>query len=248
MADEIAKGEQQGMMERPSHIPKSDEGTTHIGRNDIKLPRLALAQALSPQVIEGNENYMPALKPGNFFNDISGEIYGRGPIQFAIVRGDVPKYIEFAPRDEGGGVVDMNVAAGDPRTQFTKDSSGKTVKPIATKIYDYVLLMFLRDRKPPKVDMVTFSMASSALKMAQKLNAMIMAREAAIYAGVYELTTVQKTGAKGTYWTPIIKNAGWLDEQTLHVAQSAHEKLKELKLDIVRSAGEDDFDPDELEK
>src|SRR5262245_13308533 len=88
---------------RPNTLAQELTGTEDIGPNDVRLPRLAIAQGLSNEMIPGDARYLPDLKLFDFFNDLSGEIYGQGPITFVPVRRDVRR-IEFVPRAEGGGI------------------------------------------------------------------------------------------------------------------------------------------------
>jgi hypothetical protein len=241
---------------RPSFIKAGDtRGAEHITRDDVRLPQLKLAQGISPQVTEGNAELIKDLKPGDYFNDLTKQIYGRGPLEFVVLRGDAPKYIEFVPRDQGTGIKDFDVKPGDPRTKFTTDpATGKSIKPAASKIYDFVIMLL------PSMEMMTFSLSSASLKPATQLNAFIAMRNAPIFAGKYSITTVPKAVPKGTYYAHVIQNsaiesefsakdgdkvfAGWLNEETLAIAEARFEQMRDAKIDIKRDrepGDEDDF-------
>jgi hypothetical protein len=235
---ELAKTEPAGsMMERPAFLSKDDHrGSEHIAQEDLQLPRIAIAQGLSPELIEGNAKYIDGLKMGHMFNNLTGELYNKGPIEFVVVRADPPRWVEFIPRDEGGGVADLNVPPDDPRTQFTRDEEGKSVPPVATKFYDYVILML------PSKEPIALSMKGKALKVARQLNALIKLRNAPIFAGKYVLTSTLESNSKGTYGVPQIRNAGWVDEQLYKLAEGVYESIKSKNLVIDRDPGEDDME------
>lgn len=245
MAEEIAKTGSVSM-ERPAFVPQGKAGTEHLKADDIKLPRLKIAQKTSPEIDKDNAAYIKGLEMGDYFNDVSQENYGRGPLTFTVVRGYAPKFIEFEPRGtggSGGGVRDMNVPAGDPRTQFTRDAEGKSVKPRASKIYDFILVLHRADAKR---EMVTFSLASTGLKVATLLNAFIAERQADVYFGVYTMQAVSKTSPNGPYYTHVVRNAGWIAETEIEWFRSKFELLKEAQVDI-RVDDADSFDPETLE-
>lgn len=230
------------LQQRPSWIPADHRGTEHLEKGDLQLPRLRLAQALSPQVTEGQAKYIDGLKAIDMFNDLTGQIYGRGPLQFAVIRADKPRGIQFAPRETGGGILDMDVPLNDPRMEFTADSEGKPVKPLATKFYDYVIMLL------PSREVVAFSCASSAIKVAKNLNALMKLRNAPCFAGKYTVASGSETNSKGTFSVYHVKNAGWLSEEEMLYAETLFESIKDRTLVIEREPGDEpDFDPTTLE-
>jgi hypothetical protein len=234
---------------RPSFVPRDSAGTEHITKEDMQLPRLALAQKQSPQLDENNGKYIPGLKQGDLFNTLTKEIYGRGPIEFYIIRADKPRYIEFYPLTAGGGVKDINVAPTDPRTQFTTDAKGESVPPVATKFYDFVIVPLpLHDPDNVMASVMALSMKSSGIKVARQLNSLIKSRKAAIFACRYALGVVSETNKKGTYYNFKVEYLGWPDsEATYNALKQAHDTLKDKTLDIDRDNSDDEggtTDPD----
>lgn len=236
-------------MVRPDFIPKDDtRGTDHITKDDVQIPRLALAQGLTPQVLEGVEGFTV----GVMFNSVTNEVYGKGPLDFCVLRGDKPRWVEFNPREEGGGVKDANVPADDPRTQFRRDDvTGKSLPPIATKFYDFIIAR-LPLTENPFDSIIALSFKSTGLKAARALNALIRMRNAPIFAGKYTVTTSVTKNAKGTFAVYQIANAGWLDRETYGKAEALYEAWKDrivtVHMEGEADEGADDFNPDELER
>jgi hypothetical protein len=183
------------------------EGTEHLTSDDVHMPRLVLAQAMSPQLNKANPEYVEGLGVGDLFNSVSGLVYGSGPLHFSVLVSHPPRAIEFAPLSDGGGVLDLNVPLTDPRLQFGPNGE----HPQATKFYDYVL--FLIDSE----EVIALSLARSGIKAAKSLNGLIMMRGSAIYTGLYTVESVQATSKEGTYITWKFRNDG-----TASVAQEAH--------------------------
>lgn len=240
LATQNATGAQ---LERPAFIRSGMQGTEHITKQDIQLPRLALAQGMTPQVMASKEGF----SVGVLFNSLTEEIYGKGPINFFIVRADKPRFIEFYPRESGGGVKDMDVPADDPRTRFTTGEGGKSIKPLATKFYDFFICR-LPIAGDPMEQLISLSFKSTGLKAARQLNTLIKLRNASIYAGIYELTTAVTTNPKGTFAIYQVKNAGWhATEAQLQLAEQLYQSMAALSVVVDRTGADlddpDDFDP-----
>lgn len=270
MADEptvpaVPPPPQSSALARPSFIPPGSEGTEHMSKDDFQIPRLGLAQALSKEVQDGDAKFIDGLRVGMFFNNLTGKIFepAKGPLYFTILRADPPRYIQFRPRSEGGGVVDMNVPANDPRTRFTRDADGKSVPPIATKFYDYVVFMLTPEGRPlnPEDEMdnvIGLSLKGSGIKTARTLNGLMKYRNAPMYSGKYEVSSAKATGPKGEYFVYNIGNAknpiapndkafGWLpDEAMFAITKGLSDSLKDKTITMDRDT-DTDFDPEEME-
>lgn len=250
----VAESQALGQTARPDFLEGVDDSTAHIGREDIKMPRICIAQGLSPQIVEGDPKYIPGLQLGMLFNDLSKQIYGKGPIDFVVVASAPPRWIEFNPRDAGGGVKDMDVLPGDPRTKFRKDEvTGKSIPPIATMFYDYVILLL------PTLEPVGLSLKSTGLKAARSLNGLIKLRSAPLYAGRYTMTVGRETNPKGTYGVYTFDNSktmdaqasmpGWPSKDVYDKAKAAYLSLKGKTINVEREPGDDDtFDPDSMQQ
>lgn len=209
----IPKGMEEFMtLDRPAGKDEGYLGTEGITRDDILMPRMAITQLTSKELIPTDERYIDGLKFGDLFNSVSKKIYGKGPLHFLILRRDEPRWMEFNPLDQGGGIKDRNVPKGDPRTAF----GPKGEKPLATMFCDYIVLL-LTDLNPadPIGNIIALSLKSSGVQAAKHLNLLITQRgEKLICKGIYEVITASKVDKKsqGSYSIYKFKNAGWLKE------------------------------------
>ena len=193
-------------------------GTEHITSDDVMMPRLGLAQAISNEVNKQDADFIDGLGVGDFWNTASGKGYGPGPLTFSILVAHPPRAIEFAPLSEGGGVVDPNVPLTDPRMAFGEDGS----PPQATKFYDYVLWLHESN------EMIAMSLARSAIKAAKSLNGLIRMRGTAVFTGRYTVTSVQKTSSQGNYQSWRFRNSplGNVTEEQAQDFAKLHSGLK----------------------
>lgn len=242
---DVVKAESSELAEVPEFLKvDAGQGLEHIGRNDVLMPRLALAQGLSPQINPDNPVYVDGLKLGDAWNTLTQQIYGRGPWHVAIVRADETRWVEFFPREAGGGVKDPDVKFGDSRTLFTTGEDGKRVPPIATEFRDFVVVFL--DTK----ETVALSFKSTGIKVAKQLNSLLLLRkqlrpQLPLYVGKFTLRSVMTQNTKGNYATLQIANSGDVtDIETLKFLQTSFQALKDKNLVIEREPGQDDDEPE----
>lgn len=230
----------------PDFIPADDRrGLEGITKGDMLIPRLALAQALSPQVTEGDPNRIEGLKAGDLFNSVTGQIYGgREPVFVMVIRKDKPRAMQFRPVDEGGGVIDPDVPLNDPRLKWGEEGE----KPEATLFRDYLALLL------PTRELIALSFKASGIKVAKQLNGLIAMRNRPIFSGVYAISTGIELKPK-PHQVYKVANAGWSRTlEDLKYAEQMYEAVKNLDtaetIDRAQDGGGDptDFDPTELER
>ena len=167
------------------------------------------------QMVPNDTLYIKDLTMFDMFNDMTNEIYGKGPITIVPIMRDVRR-IEFTPRSEGGGVVDLDVPKGDPRMQWTwstpelQASKAKAdVPPAATEFIEFVL-MLLRPGKAPQP--IMFSIAQKNKwnrRAADKITSTVKLRHAPIYANLFSVDThIPGQNDKGTFGVPTIRDLG----------------------------------------
>ncbi|HUT58389.1 MAG TPA: hypothetical protein VNA25_11145 [Phycisphaerae bacterium] len=160
-------------------------GRENIRREDLTLPRLALAQALSPQVNPDDDAYIDGLRNGDLFNSLTGEAYGRGPVEVLVIRVEPVRYMEFDP-NERANILDRDVPEGDPRTMWGADGA----KPKATKFMDFLAL------HAETAEPIGLSFKDTSLKAGKDVNTFLeMYPKRAIRIG-----TAQKKNEHGSFY------------------------------------------------
>jgi hypothetical protein len=227
--EELTKA-QSTALARPSFIQEGDRrGTENITTKDIRPPALRLAQALTPETKRSESSYIDGLTEGLFFNSLSREIYGEGPIRFLVVNQLGHRHVEFAPMGEGGGVIDFNVPDGDPRTEFTtmvKDGKETRVKPKATKFYDYLILLLRPDGDGERGVLMTLSLKGKQLKKAVYLNTVLMGSKLPSFAHVFTAEAVPEKHGSYSFYGWKLEQAGWPSEAIYHEASSTYDAMK----------------------
>lgn len=236
------------LTERPDFIPVGDKtGTEGITSEDIRIPRLGIAQGLSPQMTPGDGSYIESLRMFDMFNDTTREVYGKGPIYFVAVRRDV-RCIEFRPREEGGGVLDLNVPRNDPRATQWREVNGKRLPPSATTFHEYIVLLL---KSPTEYEPLVISIKNTNKfnrRAATDLNGFIKmhgsrgAKSVPIYGVIYSVESRSEKNDNGTFGVPVFKQVGYIPKSMPDLFERAQEYAKSLEgktIIVEREPGDD---------
>lgn len=99
----------------PAHIVRAQEGQLASGLDmvrsqDVEIPRLILMQSLSPQVAQEGR-----YKPGDLVHNIADKLIAEpGQKLRIVVAKHYLRWIEWIPRDKGGGIKAMTTDPNDP--------------------------------------------------------------------------------------------------------------------------------------
>jgi len=248
-------GDVTGVAERPEDVDPNDlAGTEGIEPDQIRLPRLAIAQGLSPQMLPTESSFIRGLVIGDMFNDVTNEIYGAGPLTLVPVGRRVVR-IEFDANDKKVPL-DMEVPSGDPRLQWTASTPGgkKDLPPRATEFFEFVCLL-LRPGKAPEMILVSIKATNKYQRKAAKdWLTFISMRGAAIYRGLYTLMSKiekgkTKKGEDFNIGVFIVRNAGFIPtniaagKALVEFAKQQYERLNGKTIVVNREGGDDtEFD------
>lgn len=170
--------------------------------DDLLIPRLQLAQKMSPELDENDAKYIDGIKAGNFFNSVSREIYTEFDVIPCHSR---TSYTEWVPRDQGGGLVAEHEAdsrdvkgaethvSDDGKRRDLMQSGNELV--IADEFYAFIV------KEDGDYEPVLISMKSSQRKVAKRWRTLISMNKArnpktnqlqsvAIYSTLWKLTSV----------------------------------------------------------
>ena len=199
----------------------------------VKPPVIKLAQKTSPELAETNPKFIKGLEFGDLFNSITGEIYGRGPLYFSVIRTQKPRAMEFIPMEQGGGVKDRDVPLDDPRLLWDDVAPGG--HPIATLILDFVVLLW------PTRERACLSFKSSGIKAAESLGGKMVSRRhpkdgvspVPAYLGRYTLQSKVEPAKKGgEYAIYKIDNDAFLNEDDSKYSKYQHDLLKDQTVTV----------------
>ncbi len=227
--------------------PGTPAGFEEVGPGDVKVPRLAVAQALTPQLDESNANHIPLLKKGDFFNTVTGDYFGPSVKIVPLLK--FGNRIRFQDMDKGGGILcrsdDMIHGVGDnpvdgncakcPYAQFGSARGGEGKGTACSEFMNFPALV-LREGKVDIENTVIWSAKSSHIDAAKQLVGLAMRRRlesgmrAPMWSGVYTLTTkIKKFTEKLSAYVVAVDNAGWIPGNQAEMVKSAFDFMFELR-------------------
>ena len=227
-------------------------GTELMRQEDVEIPRLALLQALSDPVAEGDE------KPGNFWHTVA-EVNLGSELQIVPVFTS-HSYILWKPRDQGGGILaraDDGVHWNPPKGEFeialpgkrkTTWKLAKTVAesrldqwgsfdpddsnspPAATKCYN--VAAYLLDF--PEYSPAVICLQRSAVKVAKKFVGKLMLTQAPSFGLVYTMSSIKDMNTAGQEFYNFKFTASGLltDESVFKQTEAMYKHFKDMGLRV----------------
>lgn len=188
------------------------EGLENVSANDILIPRLMIAQQMSPQINKKKAEYIEGLEIGQIFDVGTGDVFADG-ITFlpVLYRKD---YLEWAPRDTGKGLQGIH---SDPAIldQCTLNEKRQPITPdgnIIIETAQFFGLNMTAGRRPSFIPM-----ASTQLKKARKWNTLASGEKLRrgdgseftppLFYRTYLLTTGEESNNEGD-WSGWVINRG----------------------------------------
>ena len=174
---------------------------------DIAIPYINILQSNSPQLNPSKAEHVEGAKVGQFYNTVSQEVSDSLnviPVLYQL------KYVEWKPREQGGGFVTSHTADSGILSQTKRDQvTFKDVLPngnyIATTAYHYVMVQGGDDNWSQAV----ISMTSTQLKKSRRWNSLMLTQKVKgpsgsftppTYAMIYKLTTVSESNDRGSWF------------------------------------------------
>lgn len=234
-SEELQTQDVTDMMSIPDYVEQKQVGTQHIDDDDVRVPRLLLAQALSPQVTKGDPSFIEGLSAGDSFNDLTLQNYGDGPLDIMVIRADRRRWVEF---DEDRNVLDPDVQDGSEKTKWTV-LDGERVPPAADMFYDYVFGII---HPSGSIEPVAVSFKRSGIKQAQRLNGLLRMHKVGIWAKHYRATPTHFKNDQGAWSNFVVTQHGFWDRETYEKGKALFEQFAEVevKYDVTPDAGASD--------
>ena len=225
----------------PDYLREFDkeEGFEEVKPGEVKIPRLILAQKGHPQVDENEPNFIAGLKVGEYFNSITGQIYGAQIIILPLLK--FGERIRFADKETGGGILcrsfDMIKGEGDPGGECAKckypafgSAKGGTGKGTdCAEFKNFPAIVVDEKGRLDVANTVIVTMKSTHLVAAEQLISLSKFRSAPMYTGTYKMTSRPKKFAKGNAHVPVVENFGWVAPEDAAAAKAAYEFMKQVR-------------------
>ena len=216
----------------------ADEGFDNVDSKSLALPFLKVLGQLSPQVTQGDSNFIPDAKPGMIYNTVTDELYDGHKGITVIPCYYKLEYIEWKDRDKGA-VAPINVYPSDSdiMSKTTRGDDGKDRLQNGNYIEEtashYVMVV-----EPEKTSTALITMKSTQRKKSKKWNSMMMSLrqqrkngkgffKPAPFTQQYLLATVLEKNNMGSWFGWEISHVGAVqNDEVLKAAFDFYESCK----------------------
>lgn len=200
-----------------SYEEDAGSGFEGVDAESFAVPFLAIVQKGTPIADPDSPEYRDDVKPGMLVNTVTQEVYEcRNDVDGAPAVLVVPcaykrQYLEWAPRDSGGGLQGIHTVAeaSELLTTATKDDKGQDVLPNGNILTDTRMHYCLMQQPDSTWLPVIISMSSTQIKKSRRwmtrMDNIKFTRAdgskftPAMFAHVWSLQTIKEENNKGTW-------------------------------------------------
>ena len=224
-------------------------GTLNLAR-DTAIPYISILQTSSPQVNPSKAEYIESAKAGQLFNTVTQETFDTLeaiPVYYHL------KYVEWKPREQGGGFINSHDAESGIIGQTKRDPmTNKMVLPngnhIVQTAYHYVLMI-----TDGGYQNAVISMSSSQLKKSRRWNSLMLSQKVKgpsgmftppTYAFTYKLKSLSESNDRGSWFGFSIEKGEQVTDASIYgeskaFAQSAASGAVDAKPESPKLISED---------
>ena len=202
-------------------------GFDNMTQDDLALPYVRILGQLSAQVNEGDGKYIEGAKPGMIYNNVTHEIFdGKKGIKV------VPCYYkkDYPEKSDKGDGNPLTVATHLPNSPIIKTGKREGSKirlPNGNYLEETAYYYVLMETKAGGMTPALITMKSTQLKVSRSWNSMMNSIKLkgknglftpAAYSHVYNLSTVQQSNDKGTWFGWNVQKIGPVQDKSLYEA------------------------------
>ena len=237
-SNDVAIKEKAGAVANLNIEQFADAGFENVDSKSLALPFLKVLGQLSPQVTQGDSQFIADARPGMIYNTVTNELYNGAEGINVIPCFYKLEYIEWKDI-ENGAVAPVNVYSSDSdiMSKTTRGDDGKDRLENGNYIEEtashYVLIV-----EPDKTSTALLTMKSTQRKKSKKWNSMMMSLRQKRKSGAgffkpapftqrYSLKTVLEKNNLGSWFGWEIEHLGGVDsEEVMKAAFDFYESCK----------------------
>jgi hypothetical protein len=239
MTKEVIKKEE-GALAINMFEADANGGAQNIEQEDLALPFLKVLGQLSPEINKKNGRYVEGAEPGMILNSVTKKLYDGDKGINVIPCSYERKYLEWKPRELGGGLVGMH-SIDDPIVRTTKrDQFNRDVLPNGNYLENTASHFVVTTGEDAGTGLI--SMTRTQLKVSRTWNSMMMSIKLQgknglftppTFSHIYNLKSVQMTNDKGTWFGWDINKIGPVTDNNVYsLAKDFAEKIGKGEIEV----------------
>ena len=199
----------------------ANQGAQNIAQEDLALPFLKILGQLSPEVNKRDSKYVEGAEPGKIINTVTNQLFDSLQVVPVFYK---RQYIEWQDRGTSTGApVAIHEADSDIVSQTTRGKDYKDRLANGNYLENTASHFVLTVGDNPSTALI--SMKSTQLKVSRKWNSMMMGIKMQgknglftppTYSHIYNLSTVQMSNDKGTWFGWDVSKAGPVTDKSIY--------------------------------
>ena len=193
--------------------------------SEMQIPFVRLLQALSPQLNKKKAEFIEGASAGDAFNNVTSQYWDGENGVTVIPCFQTTKYLEFVPRDMGGGYKG-EIPANSPLLQQTTRSGSKEILPNGNELVKSDQHFCLIVEEDGSFQPAVIDMKSTQLKVAKRWNTQIQLQKVrnpktgglvtpALFATMWKLTTTEESNDQGSWNNYQVEKVGLVESRDL---------------------------------
>lgn len=208
--NEVAKNPEGGALAVYDYGEHANAGFENTSQDDFSIPFLDILQGQSPEV-----ESLPNAKPGMFHNTVTDDLFDGKEGVSVIVVGTAHEYVEWIPRNKGGGIVGRHevnspvIEEARRNSESFNDLKTKDGNELVETFYAYLILI-----GPDGPTPIVLSNSSTRIKpykaMMTKANMIMVPTpdgrkvKPPLFAHKFRLTTEKRKNNDGEWHTYVV--------------------------------------------
>ena len=184
-------------------------GLEDTDSGDYAIPFVRVLQSGSPQLKKNHAKYIEGASQGMLFNTVSSAVYDGDEGILVIPCAYTKKYIEWVPRDAGGGIVNSEHTV-DILKSATQNEKKKYLLANGNEVQETAqyFAIIVNNEEEPEEALLSFT--SSQLSFSRRWNSMLKTSRvknsagdmvlAPMFANVYRIKTVEQSNDLGSWY------------------------------------------------
>lgn len=209
------------VQEMPSYLQGavSARGLESASADDLSIPRLELAQSLSPCRKKSDPLYIEGADEGMLYNSLTRELYGDSVLLIPVFyRKD---YVAWKNRDMGGGFRGSYPSQQAALQALTEMPDGDSCQIQVTAQHFCLLVKPNGDTED-----IVLSLSRSKLKVSRKWNSLVKIAGGDSFSRVYRVSSVTEKNAAGQeYYNLSVSIVGYPDEPLYRRAEALYHSV-----------------------
>lgn len=202
----------------PDYIKQgAGRGNEHVQMEDVVIPRIEVAQALSPCLKKSDPEYIEGAEVGSLYNSLTRELYGDKILVCPVIFRK--EYLVWKDRLKGGGFRGAHATQQEAQVRILEQPSDEQKDYMVNETGQHLVLVVHDDGRTEEA---MVSMSKTKLKISRQWNSLVRINGGDRFARLYLLFTQDDETPKGEFKNFAVQTGGFPDKATYLQAEALY--------------------------